>query len=159
MLSTGFLAVQFQLDFFRNMLSVTECVTLLEQLALDTTKAAEISISLMPLPNYGKPAGEELLTAQTVDDIAQSTYPDDADPEMIPVKVAGDGNCLYHAPVSLLMCGNESHHLELRLRCPSQRSQYYATQLLFLAEEAKNRKNQVFCQPLTQYYSVKWPCS
>ena len=133
------------------MLLDAECVKLLEQLALDPTKAAEISACLTPLTNYGKPAGKELLGDLDVDDVAQSIYPDDAEPGMIPVRIAGDGNCLYRA-VSLVMYGTEKRHLELRLRCAlelSQNAEYYALQLHSLAQEAKKSGKTKFCQQLT----------
>ena len=47
-------------------------IKLLEQLALDPTKAAEISACLTPLTNYSKLAGKELLGDQDIDDLAQS---------------------------------------------------------------------------------------
>ena len=91
------LQVSYQLGFSGDMLLDGECVKLLEQLALDPTKAAKISACLTPFINYGKPAGKELLCDQDVDDVAQSIYPDDAEPGMAPARIAGDGNCLYRA--------------------------------------------------------------
>ncbi|CAF0841986.1 unnamed protein product [Brachionus calyciflorus] len=38
------------------------------------------------------------------------------DDHLIPIKVFGDGNCLFRA-LSLLLYGNDTFHIELRLRC------------------------------------------
>ena len=44
---------------------------------------------------------------------SQGLYPDDADQTLTPVDIRGDGNCLYRS-MSLLLCGNEDLHTELR---------------------------------------------
>ena len=49
------------------------------------------------------------------DTIAANLYAEDADRSLGPVRVYGDGNCLYRSAL-LLVCGNESRHVELRLR-------------------------------------------
>ena len=80
-------------------------------------------------------------------------YLDDADQDSTPIKVAGDGNCLYRA-ISILMCGNENQHLELRLRCVlelAQNPEYYAQECFSFALEATDSGKQTsVCQP----YSV-----
>ena len=49
------------------------------------------------------------------DTTAANLSPEDADRSLGPVRAYGDGNCLYRS-ASLLVCGNESRHLELHLR-------------------------------------------
>ena len=60
--------------------------------------------------------------------IAESLCPKDVDKNLLPVRVQGDGNCFFRS-AALLLFGDESHHLELRLRaaelCSS--SQRYAS--------------------------------
>ena len=46
---------------------------------------------------------------------SQGIYPDDGDEGLTPVVVRGDGNCLYRS-MSLLLCGKEDLHTELRSR-------------------------------------------
>ena len=75
------------------MLSKAQCVSLLALLAIDRTSAAAISGSLCPFAKYGNPAGEDMLGSQT-DVVAKTIYPDDADQDLTPINVAGDGNCL-----------------------------------------------------------------
>ena len=42
-------------------------------------------------------------------------YPTDGDRQMVPVKIIGDGNCLYRC-ASLALWGTEEGHIEVRLR-------------------------------------------
>ena len=129
------------------MLSKAQCVSLLARLAIDRTSAAAISGSLCPFAKYGNPAGEDMLGSQTVVVVAKTMYPDDADQNLTPIKVAGDGNCLYRA-ISILMCGNENQHLELRLRCVlelAQNPEYYAQECLSFAQEATDSGKTNFC--------------
>lgn len=44
-----------------------------------------------------------------------SIYPEDAPPDLWPKAIAGDGNCLFRS-ASVIAYGNESHHIEMRLR-------------------------------------------
>ena len=48
--------------------------------------------------------------------VACSIYPSDAPTSLLPVKVLGDGNCLFRS-ASKLVFGNEGHHIEMRARC------------------------------------------
>ena len=41
--------------------------------------------------------------------------PPDSNPELVPVTVIGDGNCLFWS-ISLVLFGDEDHHCELRVR-------------------------------------------
>ena len=50
-----------------------------------------------------------------IDNEAREIYPVDAPSNLIPVTVIGDGNCLFRS-FSVLIFGNESHHIELRAR-------------------------------------------
>ena len=49
----------------------------------------------------------------TVDYEAANIYPLDAPSNLITVRVLGDGNCLFRS-FSVLMFGNETHHIEMR---------------------------------------------
>lgn len=60
-----------------------------------------------PLQNVKIPSIEE--------DVARSLYPPDAPSDLTPVKVYGDGNCLFRS-ISLALYGSESHHIECRVR-------------------------------------------
>lgn len=50
-----------------------------------------------------------------IDKMASYLWPDDADQGVVPLQVHGDGNCLFRS-VSVLCCGKESLHGELRAR-------------------------------------------
>lgn len=64
-----------------------------------------------------------------LDRLARDLLPDDAPPDLIPVAVGADGNCLYRT-FSLLFEGNENRHTELRLRTAVElllHKSYYTT--------------------------------
>ena len=48
----------------------------------------------------------------TTFEVAESLYPCDADQNLVPVAVYGDGNCLFRS-ASLLLDGDQRRHLEL----------------------------------------------
>lgn len=50
-----------------------------------------------------------------MDETAAALYPDDAPAGLLPVVVRGDGNCCPRS-LSMLVYGNQDHHLELRTR-------------------------------------------
>ena len=50
-----------------------------------------------------------------LDEIAKQLMPPDSNPELVPVTVIGDGNCLFWS-ISLVLFGDEDHHCELRVR-------------------------------------------
>ena len=54
-----------------------------------------------------------------IDEVAESLYPCDADQNLVPVAVYGDGNCLFRS-ASLLLDGDQRRHLELRLRTAAE---------------------------------------
>ena len=47
-----------------------------------------------------------------LDEIAKQLMPPDSNPELVPVTVIGDGNCLFQS-ISLVLFGDEDHHCEL----------------------------------------------
>ena len=53
--------------------------------------------------------------AYTIDYEARNIYPLDAPSNLIPVRVIGDGNCLFRS-FSVLIFGNETNHIEMRAR-------------------------------------------
>ena len=53
--------------------------------------------------------------AYTIDYEARNIYPLDAPSNLIPVRVIGDGNCLFRS-FSLLIFGTETNHIEMRAR-------------------------------------------
>ena len=52
--------------------------------------------------------------ALNIDYEARNIYPLDAPSNLIPVRVIGDGNCLFRS-FSLLIFGNETNHIEMRI--------------------------------------------
>lgn len=50
-----------------------------------------------------------------LDNLSTAIYPLDAHPNLYPVKIVGDGNCLFRS-FSLAVFGTESYHLEMRTR-------------------------------------------
>ena len=76
--------------------------------------SSELLKKLGHIESLSTPAEDESCRYMT-DSIAANLYPEDADRSLSPVRVYGDGNCLYRS-ASLSVCGNESRHLELRLR-------------------------------------------
>mgnify|MGYP000751363744 FL=1 len=60
------------------------------------------------MQNFQIPSIEE-------DVVAKILYPADAPSDLTPVKVYGDGNCLFRS-ISLALYGSESHHIECRVR-------------------------------------------
>ena len=50
-----------------------------------------------------------------VDKVSKQLYPDDAPPQLSPVQIYGDGNCLYRA-MSVCLFGDEKHFKEMRVR-------------------------------------------
>ena len=53
--------------------------------------------------------------AYTIDYEARNIYPLDAPSNLIPVRVIGDGHCLFRS-FSLLIFGTETNHIEMRAR-------------------------------------------
>ena len=49
------------------------------------------------------------------DNISMELMPSDANPNLIPQKSIGDGNCLYRS-LSLILFGSEDNHIEIRVR-------------------------------------------
>ena len=49
------------------------------------------------------------------DDISMELMPSDANPNLIPQKSLGDGNCLYRS-LSLILFGSEDNHIEMRVK-------------------------------------------
>ena len=47
-----------------------------------------------------------------LDEIGKQLMPPDSNPELVPVTVIGDGNCLFWS-IYLVLFGDEDHHCEL----------------------------------------------
>jgi hypothetical protein len=50
-----------------------------------------------------------------LDKVSMDLFPDQDFPDLVPVRVAGDGNCLPRS-ASMLIFGDQQHHLEMRVR-------------------------------------------
>ena len=70
------------------------------------------SIEAVPLPSVPQSGFESKLIK---DDHSLTLYPSDAPQGRTPVRVYGDGNCLYRT-ISLSLFGCEKHHVEIRVR-------------------------------------------
>lgn len=65
--------------------------------------------------NYSMMASRTINKHLCCDYYSKEIYPSDADTHLTPVRVYGDGNCLFRA-MSLLLCGSQDLHVELRAR-------------------------------------------
>ena len=72
-------------------------------------------VILDEIGSYCRKPAAIFASEQQIDVRARDLLPEDAPPALMPVVVGADGNCLYRA-FSLLFQGNESGHVELRLR-------------------------------------------
>ena len=94
--------------------------SLLQHLNLCTNRSQLVETAdniLINLPQICHPSSfrGQITSLSEVDWVSHSIYPEDASPDLFPRTVIGDGNCLFRSG-SVIVYGNESHHIELRLR-------------------------------------------
>ena len=73
--------------------------------------------------------------AYTIDCEARNIYPLDAPNNLIPVRVTGDGNCLFRS-FSVLIFGNETSHIEMHARASVElicNTEYYLNEGAFIS--------------------------
>ena len=83
---------------------------------------------------YGKPL-PSCADIFEVDEVVRALYPRDADPGLLPLRVYGDGNCLFRS-ASLLFYSDGNRHLDLSLRTAAEvcmNSRHYTLKLPFNA--------------------------